>query len=126
MEVGKKLLDIEIKLESVNSEPEISIKDVTVLGVNHTYFVVDDLSFNKYRLEKDKHNFYSMINDVTISDYTNDKLMRRIMGQFRIHMVTDMTKKRAENKINREFNKLLNAKVSEYATSTNIKISLGG
>lgn len=123
--IDKILKQIEVTLEDVNSIPKVRVEEVKVIGSNKNYFVVDDHFFSKYCHKKEKYAGYSTLNEVNISDYTRDSSMKRIMGQFRIYLISDMSLKRIENKINREFNKYIQDKVGEYGAATSIKISLG-
>lgn len=116
------ILDVTVKLESINSKPEIKIEEVNIIGSNDTYFVVDDHSFTKYKHKKDKYG-YSPLNEVVVSDYTKDSLLRKVMGQFRIHILSDMSRKCIENKINEEFNKFLKKKAEEYGAGREVNIS---
>lgn len=104
---------------------EKEIEDVDILAQNDKYIVLNDYSFTKLEVKIEKHNSWSVLEKVAISDYTNDSFWQKYYGDFWIRLYTQTDSlKIIENRINKEFNKFIQDKVSRYMVATDIRITL--
>lgn len=120
METGDKI--IYYRAEVYTAERiETSIEEHEVIGINENHFCIDDNGFTTFVLTEKKSFSYSVLNKVSIIDWTEYKFFDR---KFTVYIYTkDLSKRVVEGKMTRELRKFLDKKLSRYLFSTDIKIS---
>lgn len=122
--VGDKLTKVEIKIDAAINVTNSKVEDFNVIGVSKHFAVMDNDLFDKLAMSKTFEFGYSKPDKVSISEYTSDFDIK-YFGKFSISgWFTSKSKKVIENKVNREFNKWLENKMSSYGAAKKVEIKL--
>lgn len=111
---------IEIGLDENLEVIKKEIITVKVVAENKTQLVVDGTwkgftILDKERVKKGRTQFNSVVEDISLSDYSKDKFFRENWGYIVVRLYTDSTSDKVlTNKINREVNKHIKKMQSEY------------
>lgn len=106
---------------------EVTVEEKEVLSENELYIVFNDRRFTKIQKHKAKNgrtNFDHILGQVSVSDWTKG-LCSNLGHMFILDFYTARkSEKIIENKINREFSKLLAKQFSVYCPRADFRISL--
>ena len=105
-------------------QEEVTIKKYYVVGENEEYFCINDSRFSTFA--KNKTGSIEMhLEHVSITDWGKLFLGKYDVGRFTITLYTETeSKKIAENKINKEFQKFIRKSVEAYLFDDNFKIEI--
>lgn len=124
---GATLTCIDVHIGAGMSVEKVDVEEVTVGLVNEEFLVIEDRTFTQLHQPEvsSKRSYgYPKVNEVSLTDYTGDKLMARLMGEIRISLYTTHTLKVAQNRINRELNKHIQKKCGVYGFAKEVVIEL--
>lgn len=129
IEVGDKITEIEVRLDSCGSVKEIRKEIYKVLGVNKSKFVIDNSWFTTLQSEhegkKGDYQIHPILNTTNVADYTNDSYFKKAWGSFVISIYcTEDFLLNAEKQINKDFKKFIRNKLGPYTTFSNTRIKL--
>lgn len=101
-------------------EQDSYIEEYSIIAENDEYICINDYRFTTLNRKKDSLN--TRLNNVGIIDW--GRTISSMSGEFTVYMYTDFkSQKKAEQKINREFQKFLEKAISGYLLhTTNFKI----
>lgn len=123
LKIGDKINHVSVSLNIDMSTKEIKIKSSKVLGISKHFYCLDDDYFSKLARTKTFEFGYAKLNKVSISEEKSDTMVK-YFGRFKISIYSTSSLKVIENKINREFKKWLDKKISVYGVARNINIKL--
>ena len=124
IKVGDKFTRVKVEIDALMNVVDVKKERLTVLGVSKYFAVLNDDCFEKLSLNETFSRCYSKPEKVSIHESKSDFDIK-YFGKFRISIYSQMSDKRIENKINREFKKWIDKKLGAYgyARTINIKIN---
>lgn len=122
-EAGQVFTAVKVEIDRSMKNFKVKKERLKVIGVSRHYICLEDDYFTKLAISKTFEFANDKPEKVRICEHKGD-LDIRLFGKFSITLYSQMSEKRIENKINREFTKWLNEKISAYGSvgSLNIKI----
>lgn len=113
---------IEVRLDSSLKVKELIKNDLIVVDQSDKEIVVKYKQTDKYQIidkikaKKGYTQFNSLVENVSVTDYSRDNFFRDCWGYFVLRVyTTEQVDKVISKKITKEFNKFLKEKQSEYS-----------
>jgi len=121
--IGNTFTHVKVQIDEDMQITKTSSDRLKVIGVSEHFVCLNNNYFDKLTTSNTFRFCYSKPEEVSIGEHSSDFDVK-LFGKFTVSIYSQMSIKRIENKINREFNKWLTEKVGIYATAKNIKIEL--
>ena len=122
-ETGQTFTAVKVEIDPTMKVVKVDKEKLKVLGVSRHYICLGDEYFTTLAISKTFEFSHDKPEKVRIVEYTSDFDIK-YFGKFRITLYSQMSEKRIENKINREFNNWLNEKMAAYGNAKKINIKL--
>lgn len=120
---GQEFTAVKVEIDPTMKVVKVEKEKLKVLGVSRHYICLGDEYFTTLAISKTFEFAHDKPEKVRIVESTSDFDIK-YFGKFRITLYSQMSEKRIENKINREFNKCLSEKVAAYGSAKKIQIKL--
>lgn len=121
--VGQKFTAVKVEIDQSMNKVKVEKLELSVIGVSCHFICLDDEYFTTLSLSKTFDFAHDKPESVAISESKSDFDIK-YFGKFRIRLYSQMSEKRIENKINREFNKWLSEKMAAYGSAKKIEIKI--
>ena len=120
----KPFTHVSVYLDVMMDVKECKVTQVEVLADNNNYIVLNDHYFTKLQKKADKSFNINHVPELVSIGEESSETMIKYFGKFRINLYSQLSIKRMESKINREFKKWLDKKTAVYGMAREINISL--
>jgi len=120
---GQSFTAVKVEIDPTMKVIKVEKEELKVLGVSRHYICLGDDYFTTLAISKTFEFAHDKPEKVRIVESTSDFDVK-YFGKFRITLYSQMSEKRIENKINREFNNWLNEKMAAYGNAKKINIKL--
>lgn len=123
IKIGDKFTHVRVKIDSLMNKIEVRQERLNVIGVSYCLVCLDDPTFSTLAIDKTFKFCHAEPEKVGISESSN-RLDIDLFGKFNISFYSQMSDKKIESKLNREFKKWLDEKLGSYGMAKTIEIKL--
>lgn len=121
--IDDKFTYFKVSLDAFMGVKKIEHKEMKVIGISEYFVCLNGSLFPTLAVNKTFKRTHSEPEKVLISE-ERDGTMADLLGKFNISIYSQMSVKRIENKINREFKKWLDDKMGMYGCARDVVIKL--